>query len=248
MNVSLFRAQSQALNSTFISPSFFIRLSVNCIKSYNNAKRRLATRSWLCTHYPLRAQEPIKSQRSVCRCESTFDPPLNYDENLQKPAKGSRASERIFVYLLRFVRMKTDVCTTRCALLIRNPASSIASSDDDWLSLFETNNYLTIRLLSSPTSDNDKAELWRRGTLRATIRVGMTIDSKTILVESPSSRELWIVKWKITTIESIWFIDKKLFLSWFSHRLKFGRISYDSSYTFLFNFLWFLSLSSYRKI
>lgn len=127
-------------------PSCLIRLSLSLsvwivLRLTTTRTVVFATRSWLCTHYPLRAQEPIRSQQSVCRRESTFDPPLNYDENLQEPEKGSRASrEHIFVLFTTICqdedrRVLDASCFTDSQSCKFRP---IAFSDDDWLSLFVT--------------------------------------------------------------------------------------------------------------
>jgi len=126
MNVSLFQAQSQALSSTVVPLVPYTSLCT-VLRLTTTRNVVFSTRSWLCICYPLRAQEPIRNQRSVCRRESTFDPPLNYNENLQKPEKGSRR-ERAYLRLFTTICQDEDrrVLDAR-ALPIRNPASSVLS-------------------------------------------------------------------------------------------------------------------------
>lgn len=163
MNVSLFRAQSQALNSTVVS--FVLHTSLWTVLRLTTTRNVVfATQSWLCTRYPLRAQEPIRSQRSVCRQESTFDPPLNYDENLQKTKKGSRR-ERANISLSIYYDLSgwRLTCARRVMLywfaILQVPSYRLRRR---LTQPFRDDNYLTIRLLSSPASDNDWALTKRR--------------------------------------------------------------------------------------
>lgn len=170
MNVSLFRAQSQALNSTvLLFPSCFIRL----YEPYYGLQQRETSSSLLSLDYalatPLRAQEPIRSQWSVCRQESTFDPPLNYDENLQKPKKGSRR-ERTNVSLSIYYDLSgwRPTCARRVVLywfaILQVPSYRLRRRR--LTQPFRDDNYLTIRLLSSSASDNDDWALTKRSITR----------------------------------------------------------------------------------
>lgn len=148
-NINLFHAQSWALNPNRYShrAPYVSIWTVLYFATMRDAV--FATRLRLCTRYPLRAQEPIRSRRSVCRrrdWESTFDPPLNYDGSLQKPKKASRLS---LVRSLAYLCPLTMICQDENRRVHAHRAFPvdywftisncrfIAFSDNDWFSLFE---------------------------------------------------------------------------------------------------------------